>query len=373
MRAIVPALATRYPDSAGSGGHRRRLAADADRPRHRVRRRVDPGDRPVVAVDDPDRAFARRDGARTVADGDRPHHGARTRLDPGDGARLLARDPERTRAGRHRGRVRAESDRPPSRYTAELDAIEGAVDPRCHPQRAARERHGGRRVAHVDLVLDLVGPRVDLHDPARVAVCDPQGVIAKRQAVRTSSHRDGHDPVVLAVDACDRPVQGVRHPRGPASDDHCARPPADGVLLRDPAAVGIDHADGVLVDAGKPVGLQHATDSEGRGAGEEQDRRGCDQHSGAPVRWRPRRRWPGLSGRRRRGAVQRRVLGEDRVVQAPQFGAWLDADLLNEHHAPRGRHRAPPPGGRSDTARPCAGRGASHAAGAGRSAHRARR
>ena len=57
----------------------------------------------------------------------------------------------------------------------------------------------------------------------------------------------------------------------------------------------------------------------------------------------------------RRGEVERGILREDRVVQALQLGAGLDADLLHERRsAPRGRPRAPPTGGRSGTARACA-------------------
>ena len=116
------------------------------RPRHRVRRRVDPGDRPVVAVDHPYRAFACRDGARAVADGDRPHHGARPRLDPGDRARLLARDPERARAGGHRRRVRAEGDRPPSPGHGRARSDRASRRPRMQPTalRRRRPRRSGR-------------------------------------------------------------------------------------------------------------------------------------------------------------------------------------------------------------------------------------
>ena len=84
---------------------------------------------------------------------------------------------------------------------------------------------------------------------------------------------------------------------------------------------------------GEPVGLEHAADAEGGRAREQQDGRGCDQGTRAPVRWRPRRRWPGLSGRRSRGAVERRVLGKDRLLQPPQLAARLDADLLDQHCA----------------------------------------
>ena len=138
---------------------------------------------------------------------------------------------------------------------------------------------------------------------------------------------------MLAVDARDRAVERVGDPDRPAAGDHCAGPPADEVLRRDAAAVRVDQPDVVLVDARKPVGLEHAADAEGGRAGEQQNGRGRDQDARAPVRWRPRRRWPGLSGRRSRGAVERRVLGEDRLVQPPQLGAGLDADLLDQHCA----------------------------------------
>ena len=51
------------------------------------------------------------------------------------------------------------------------------------------------------------------------------------------------------------------------------------------------------------------------------------------------------------------VLAQHRVVQRAQLGAGLDADLARPaRRAHAGRPRAPPPGGRSDTARACAGR-----------------
>ena len=55
------------------------------------------------------------------------------------------------------------------------------------------------------------------------------------------------------------------------------------------------------------------------------------QHA-AVGRW--TRRWRrGLSGPRARGAIERRVLREDRILQAPQLGARLDTDLVDQDRA----------------------------------------
>ena len=85
----------------------------------------------------------------------------------------------------------------------------------------------------------------------------------------------------------------------------------------------------------KRVRLRHAADAEGRRAGEqEQPRRrpGPAPRAGAAAGA------PAVAGhppaaRRRDGEVERRVLGEDRLVQAPQLGAGLDADLFDERGA----------------------------------------
>ena len=117
----------------------------------------------------------------------------------------------------------------------------------------------------------------------------------------------------------------------PATTAPGPRPTRYSFVIRPPS--GSISADVVLVDARQPVGLEDAADAEGGRAREQQDGRGCDQDTRAAGAVAASRRWPGLGGRRSRGAVERRVLGKDRVLQAPQLAARLDADLLDQHGA----------------------------------------
>ena len=116
----------------------------------------------------------------------------------------------------------------------------------------------------------------------------------------------------------------------PAATAPGPRPTAYCAVIRPPS--GSISADGVLVDAGQAVRLEHADDAEREDAREQQrGRRPTSSRARAP-----RRRRRGADGRGSRAAarqVERRVLREDRLVQPPQLGAGLDADLLDERRA----------------------------------------
>ena len=90
------------------------------------------------------------------------------------------------------------------------------------------------------------------------------------------------------------------------------------------AAVGIDQPDMVLVDASEAVGLEYADDPEGQDTGDHERRRA---HQQRPRPAPGRSAWLRLG---RGGQVERRVVGEDLLVQALQLRAGLDADLLHE-------------------------------------------
>ena len=95
-------------------------------------------------------------------------------------------------------------------------------------------------------------------------------------------------------------------------------------------AVRVDQPDGVLVDPVEPFGFDDADDAE-RGDADEEEHGGPDQQVPGAGRRRPAR-GRGL-GVRRGGQVERRILGEDVVVQAPEVGSRLDADLFHERGA----------------------------------------
>ncbi len=76
-----------------------RPVADRDRVDDLIRRRRDPAQRAIEAVDDPDRAFADRDRARTGTDTDGLGHAHRSRVDPRHGLCVGVRHPDCARAG----------------------------------------------------------------------------------------------------------------------------------------------------------------------------------------------------------------------------------------------------------------------------------
>ena len=129
-----------------------------------------------------------------------------------------------------------------------------------------------------------------------------------------------------AVDPRDGAVEGVRDPHRPAAGDDRACPVADRVLVGDP---------GVAPSITPTWSGRRARGRPGASGG--RPRTPATRSGPAP---RPSR--PSLAGdvacavatpARPRGAVtsvERRVLDQDRVVQARSSGAGLDADLLDE-------------------------------------------
>ena len=308
-RATCTRLAARHPDRAVAG--RPPPSARRRRGTSRVtalRRRVDPGDRPVVAVDDPDRALADRDGARAVADVDRRRRPCPSADRPRDRPGLLARDPERAApaaiavgfgptgiesrdAGG--GRDRSRSTRPST--------------PGGDPQRAAGERDA--RSARC--------PR-----RSRAAPCwrrdRPARRCARRRRRPRATRRRTPAPWALRRPGWSRPRSRLRWMREtvpssefatqiePAAADHGRRAAADRPLLRDRSAVGIDDPDGVLVDARQAVRARHAADAEGGRAREQQE-----------PRLRPAR--PRRAARRRPRAAAGRAAGS---VARSSAGSW---------------------------------------------------
>ena len=187
--------------------------ADVDRPRHRVRRRIDPRERPVVAVDDPHRALADRDRARAVADVDRaaatvPDRGSIRVTVPG----LLARHPDRARAGGDRRRVRADGDRARRRAAIEIDPRRRSRRPPRRPTARRRRRPRARGALPTSIALhDLVGARVDLRDAASVAVGDPERSGTERER-RRALRRRRSSPPGRARGRCARRCRRARWP-----------------------------------------------------------------------------------------------------------------------------------------------------------------
>jgi hypothetical protein len=141
---------------------------------------------------------------------------------------------------------------------------------------------------------------------------------------------DRHDLAVPAVDPRDGSVQPVGDPHRAGAGGHGLRTVSDGVLGGDPAAVGVDQPDLVLVDPRQAVRPRHAADAERHDARKQQQRGDREQwHRAAGWRTRGRRRPRG----RRRGGLERRVLSQDRLLEALQLGTRLDADLLDQHCA----------------------------------------
>ena len=81
----------------------------------------------------------------------------------------------------------------------------------------------------------------------------------------------------------------------------------------------------------QPSGLEHADEAERRDAGEEQAGAATAAARAAVAAAAGAAPAPGLAGGG--GEVERRILGQHRLVQPPQLGARLDADLLDERRA----------------------------------------
>ena len=168
--------------------------ADPDRPRHRVRARVDAQQRPVDTVDDPTAP-----SPTAIALGPLPTGIARTTcrsgVDPRHRARLLARHPQRAGAGRDRGRVRADRHgrvRPPRSRS-----IRGS--PRRRPTRPTPRPPAASARGTLPTATDArpcsrpgrPGP------PCAIAVRDPQRAAAVRERSGAATDGDPHRAVAL--------------------------------------------------------------------------------------------------------------------------------------------------------------------------------
>ena len=90
------AVLVAHPDATRSNRHVVRSLPDGNHSRDAVALRIDPGQRPVGAVDDPRRAVAERDAGRPVAHRDRRGDlRAGLLIEPVDGPVALVRDPHR--------------------------------------------------------------------------------------------------------------------------------------------------------------------------------------------------------------------------------------------------------------------------------------
>ena len=345
-----------HPDRAESGGDRDRAAADAHRVADRVGRRVDARDRAVVAVGDPDAA---------VADGDRRPARCRPRSasaprPSADRAWSRRRPPRRPPTPRRPPAAIAAGPpgtsirwiRPPcarsSRSTcpSTAEATQTAPPATATPRGAlpAGRRSTTRFVRESTWSTRPFWPSATHSEPSPKATAvgsPPTSIVVTWPRSRSTRETVPSRPLAIHTEPA------------PAASASGACPTA---VLRDdaPAPGSITPAASSAIRVEPARAPPAATTSTAAPRRSRRRRRPRQQPGGAAARG------AGSAGRRR--TVELRVLAQDRVVEAAQLGTRLEPDLV-EQHLPRvaGRPPAPPPAGRSDTARACAGRAAARA------------
>ena len=244
-------VAAGHPHRALPDRDRGRVAAHADRPRDRVRRRVDPRHVPswrlTTHTAPSPNAIALGPLPTRIAGSTLPLRGSIRVTVP---ASSLATH-SAPRAGGDRGRVRADGDRLRDPAAARDRSAGRARRPPTRPTR--RPRHSAsdaRRVA------DLVRAARPCWHPGRPARrcrrrCRPPTASRRRTRAPQARRR----PSIVTTSPRSRsmretvPSRRVGDPDRSAAVGHRRRALADGDLLRDPPAVGVDQPDVVLVDA----------------------------------------------------------------------------------------------------------------------------
>ena len=360
-----------HPDAVSVGRDSARLAPDPHGLGH-LGVRVDPRHGPVAAVGHPDRAGADGDAAGSVAHRDPGQRRPRARVEPDDARRGLARDPDRPRPRRQRRRSRLDRDRLRglaarrsirTTVASTADATQTAPEPTATASAALPTAMRCTTLLICGSIWATVRPwpSATHSDPAPNA--SPVG--SPPTSIVTTSRR-----ARLIRDTVPSSRLATHTEPAPAATASGPCPTGYWAVIR-PLSGSISPTAFSSMPA-RLSGSSTRMTPKASDAGDQQRSGGDEQHRST------------TAARRRRAASRSGAAapGRSSAGSCARIASWsrrssragLDADLLDQHRARLAVGlRAPPTGGRRDTARACAARAAAHAADARRSAPRARR